>query len=128
MLDSFFYFLAQLEGEVGEQGPEAIQETAARSPSMMDFLLPIMMVLVVMMLFMRPRKGDQATRQNLADLKKHDRVVTAGGIIGTVMTIREESNQVTLRIDEASNAKMQILRSSIVKVLTEEKEGSKPSK
>ena len=54
------------------------------------------------------------------DLKKNDKVVTAGGILGTVVNHRSDAEYVTLRVDEASNSKMQILAKSIVRVVSDE--------
>ena len=51
------------------------------------------------------------------NLKKNDRIVSAGGILGTVVGVRGESDYVTIRIDENSNTKMQILKQSIIRVL-----------
>jgi preprotein translocase subunit YajC len=44
-------------------------------------------------------------------LSKSDRVQTIGGIIGTVVDIKDD--EVTLKIDESNNTKMKILRSAI---------------
>lgn len=115
------YLLAQLESDAGAAAKEVTEEAAQGRPGMMSLLVPMMLALLVMMLLMRPKKGDQQTKQQLAELKKNDRVVTAGGIIGTVLSIRDDTNYVTLRIDESSNAKMQIVKSSIIKVLGDEK-------
>ena len=40
----------------------------------------------------------------LAAIKKGDKVMTIGGIHGTVMEVR--GNQVTLKVDESSNTRM----------------------
>lgn len=129
MFYSFLFLIAQLETGSGAAG-EATKEAADAAPrSGLSFLIPMMLALLVMMLLMRPKKGDPAQTQRLAEMKKNDRVVTAGGIIGTVLSVREDNNYVTLRIDESSNAKMQIVKSSIVKVLGDEKaDQGKPSK
>ncbi len=124
MFYSWIFMLAQLESEsapaAGTVATEAASQTS--SPSMFSLLLPMMLALMVMMLLMRPKKGDQKQKALLTGLKKNDRVVTAGGIIGTVLSIRDDGNYVTLRIDESTNTKMQIVKSSIIKVLVDEKE------
>ncbi|MDG2013107.1 MAG: preprotein translocase subunit YajC [Pirellulaceae bacterium] len=126
MFNSLMMFLAQLEQDgTTAAASEAGQEAAAEASggSMFQLLLPMMAALLVIMLLMRPKKGDQQLKKQLADLKKNDRVVTAGGIIGTVSQIRDDANYVTVRIDESTNAKMQIVKTSIVKVLGDEKAG-----
>lgn len=124
MFYSFLFLLAQLEGAGGEAAKEAGKEAAAK-PSAFSLFLPLMLGLLIMMLLMRPRKGNQKLAEQLAELKKNDRIVTAGGIIGTVMSIRDDSNYVTLRIDESTNTKMQILKTSIIRVLGDDKEEAK---
>lgn len=93
----------------------------------MQFIFLMIAATVMMMLLMRPRKVDQDQAKRLAGLKKNDRIVTAGGIIGTVLSIRDDNNTVTLRIDEATNTKIQILKSAISKVLGDEKASSSDS-
>ena len=44
-------------------------------------------------------------------LTKNDRVQTIGGIIGTVVDIKED--EITLKIDESNNTKIKILRTAI---------------
>lgn len=129
MLYSFMFLIAQLENGSSSASEAANQTTEAAPKSGLSFLIPMMLALLVMMLLMRPKKGDPAQAKLLAEMKKNDRVVTAGGIIGTVTSIREDTNYVTIRIDESSNAKMQIVKSSIIKVLGDEKaEQAKPAK
>lgn len=127
MFYSFLMMLAQLEQDSGEVANQAASEAAgeASKPGMMSLLIPMMLALLVMMLLMRPKKGDQKQRERLGELKKNDRVVTSGGIIGTVLQIRDDANYVTIRIDESTNTKMQVVTSSIVKVLGDEKADEK---
>ena len=119
--------LAQLEQDAGDAAKQAANDAAdqAGKPGLTSLLIPMMLALLVMMLLMRPKKGDQQQKKRLADLKKNDRVVTAGGIIGTVMQIRDDANYITIKIDESTNVKMQVVKSSIVKVLGDEKEDEK---
>ena len=99
----------------------------AAQPSMFDSLLvflPAMMavMLVYFIMMSRPQKKNAKTSERLKNLKKNDRVVTAGGILGTVVNIRPDSEYTTIRIDDSSNAKMQVLTVSIIRVLSDETE------
>jgi preprotein translocase subunit YajC len=70
---------------------------------------------------MRPQQKETAkTKQKLANLKKNDRVVTAGGIIGTIVNTKADTEYMTIRIDETNNVKMQILKQSVVRVMTDD--------
>jgi preprotein translocase subunit YajC len=73
--------------------------------------LAMMFVLMYMLLFRGPRKKQQQHKQMIQSLAKNDKVQTIGGIIGTVVDIKE--NEITLKIDESNNTKIKILRSAI---------------
>lgn len=57
-----------------------------------------------------------------SSLKKNDRIVTIGGIHGTIVSAPQESNVVTIRIDEQSNTRIKVNRSAIMNVVSD-KEG-----
>ena len=85
----------------------------------MTLLVGIMLFFVVFMIMsQRGKKKEQRERQNLLDnLSKNDRVMTIGGILGTITTVRE--NEVVLKVDESSNTKVTFLKKSIQQVLQE---------
>jgi preprotein translocase subunit YajC len=94
--------------------------------SMIYFLPAMLAMMLVYLLVMKPPAKEGAKNSGtLPELKKNDRVVTAGGIVGTVVKLSSDSEYTTIRVDESSNAKMQVLTSSIVKVLTDDKEQGK---
>jgi preprotein translocase subunit YajC len=80
-------------------------------------LVPLILVVVVVWFVMlRPRtKERQRYEQMLSALKKNDRVQTIGGLIGTVVDIRD--NEVVLKVDEASNTKVHFNRTAIKEIL-----------
>ena len=92
-------------------------------PSMYSLLLPIVAIgFLFFFLIVRPEKKKQAAVATMqSDLKKNDRVVTAGGIFGVVVNVQQGSNEITIRVDENNNTRLRILRSSISRVLTDEK-------
>ena len=82
--------------------------------------IPLVIVgaLFYMMLW-RPEKQRRQAHQELVNaLKNNDRVVTAGGIYGTVVSAQQQSDHVTLRIDENTNTRIRVSRGSISRVLT----------
>lgn len=96
-------------------------------PGLMEALLgnPMSFMLLVMMLFflivVLPQQRQMKRQQKeLADalnaIKKNDRIVTTGGIHGTI--IQTDDATVTIRIDENSGARMTINREAIAKVVT----------
>jgi len=79
--------------------------------------------LVFYYLLIRPQRREQGRRQAmLAEIKKNDRVITAGGIYGVVTNVHREADEVTLKVDEATNAKLRVTLSSIARIL-----GGEPS-
>ena len=72
---------------------------------------------VVMWFFMiRPQRKQQKELQNFRDsLKKGDKVVTIGGIYGTVAEIKEDS--VLIEVD--SNVKIRVSKQALVKDFTD---------
>lgn len=81
-------------------------------------LLPIALLLVFMVFqgVMTSRREKKARAAMMSAMKKHDKVVTIGGIIGTVAEIND--NDIVLRVDENSNARMRFTKAAIQQVLT----------
>jgi preprotein translocase subunit YajC len=77
------------------------------------FMVPLFLIAIIFyFLLVRPQKRErQKQDQLLKALKKNDRVVTIGGIVGTIVNIEPESKVVTLKIDD--NTRMIFLRSAI---------------
>lgn len=74
-------------------------------------------------ILLRPQQKEQKKRQEfLNNLKKNARVVTAGGLIGTVVDISSDGRIVTLRIDDTTRVKF--LRSAIQGELDEKADSS----
>ena len=79
-----------------------------------DFTTTILMFAVIIAIFyfmiMRPQQKRQKERQKLLEsMKKGDKVVTAGGIHGTIVGIEDK----TLLLQIADNVKVKVERSSI---------------
>ena len=89
-----------------------------RSPWMQ--FLPFILIFVVMyfLLFRGPRKKQQQHKQMVQSLARNDRIQTIGGIIGTVVDIKD--NEITLKVDESNNTKIKILRSAVGKNMSKD--------
>ena len=69
-----------------------------------------MMFLIFYILVFRPQsKARKEHEQMVKNLKKHDEVVTTGGLFGVVLNVKPES--ITLRIDE--NVRVEVEPSAI---------------
>ena len=83
------------------------------------FLVPMLLVFgVFYLLLIRPQQKKQRQLQaTIADLKAGDKVVTTGGIIGTITAIRDTS----FLIRSADKSILEIARSAVAGVDSEEK-------
>ena len=96
---------------------------------------PLILIIGIMYFFMiRPQNKKQKELQKMLDaLQKGDKVITIGGIHGTVSSVKKDSNVVTVRVDE--NTKIEFNRSAIATVVsdkpvakTEDKKSGKKQK
>ncbi|WP_339063908.1 preprotein translocase subunit YajC [Tepidibacillus marianensis] len=85
--------------------------TTATQGSWVATILPFALMFVIFyFLLIRPQqKRTKQRNAMLSDLKKNDKVITIGGIHGTIMDITD--SQVTLRVNE--NTKITFDRSAI---------------
>jgi len=83
--------------------PEMIQMLASYGPI-------LLMVVVFYFLLYRPQKKEQQRRADmLSNLKKGDRVVTTGGMYGTITSL--DAKKVTLKV--AEKVEMDFLRTAV---------------
>ncbi len=86
------------------------------------FFLPLLIILVMfyLMVVMPQRRKQRKAQDVLGGLKENERVVTIGGIIGSIVSFSKDGKEVILRIDEKTNAKMRVLRTAISRPLKTE--------
>lgn len=79
--------------------------------------LPLVLIFVVFyFLLIRPQQQKQkALKATLSSIKRGDRVVTSGGILGVVQKTREGSNEIEVEI--APNVRVTVLREMISSVI-----------
>jgi preprotein translocase subunit YajC len=100
---SFSYFLAAQVG--GGSG--------------LALLAPVVLIFGVFyfLLILPQQRRQKKWQQMLSDLKTGDKVVTSGGLKGTIFSMKDDS--VTLRVPP-DNLKLEVSRGSIVSVSTQE--------
>lgn len=95
---------------------------APQQPGPMSLMFPALMLamLVFFLLSARSqRKREKKQREELhANLAKNNRVLTLGGIIGTIVSVKDD--EVVLKVDESTNTKMTIIKSAIQRVLNDD--------
>jgi preprotein translocase subunit YajC len=96
------------------------QPAPAKAPSPYYQLIFIGVIFLVMylILFREPRKKQKQLQQMVKSLKKNDKVRTIGGILGTVVDIKDD--EIILKVDESNNTKIRVVASAIGKNLTSE--------
>jgi preprotein translocase subunit YajC len=106
--------------------PAGGAEGAAGGPAaFMNFVPFIAIIGIFYFLIIRPQnKKQKETQKMLAALKKGDRVITVGGVHGTIQSIRESS--VILRVDDST--KIEFSRSAISSVSFQAREDEKEEK
>ncbi len=108
-----------------------LQETAAPAQAagggILGMLLPFaLMFAIFYFLLIRPQQKKQKDHQKMLDsLKENDIVATSSGIIGKIVTIKKDKDSVVLRVDEATNTKIEFQRHAIAGVVN--KPSDKPS-
>lgn len=113
----------QAPGGVGGPGPGGAQAPVGLLSSPLMLMLLLVMVFMIFTTWSSGRKEKKRAAEMLASLKRGDRVLTAGGLIGTVHEVREDS--IVLRVDDVSGAKAHFTRGSIQQVIRSAKSDSK---
>ncbi len=82
-------------------------------------LLPLIPIFVLYyFLFIRPQQAQEKKRRSqLEGLRKNDRVVTIGGVYGTVVSVDLESDRVMLRVDDDKGVKIAVTKASVARIL-----------
>ena len=109
-------FLAQATATAPAATP-AGAPGAQPTPAQSLFGSPLIFIVLifVMMYFIMIRPQSQRAKQQaklIASLKSGDKIVTTGGIIGVVVTVKDKT--VSLR---SSDAKMEVTKASVVEIL-----------
>lgn len=91
---------------------EEAKEAAPADGGMMSMLImfgpPLLLLFVMQMVFGRSDAKDKSRRNEMISaLRKNDPVVTIGGIMGTVVSVAEDKETVTIKVDDGTRLKMQ---------------------
>jgi preprotein translocase subunit YajC len=87
---------------------------AAQQGSPFGLFVPIaLMFVIVYFMMLRPQSQQRKQQAKLLEtLKSGDKIVTSSGIVGTVITVKD--NTVSLR---SADAKMEVTKASVVQIL-----------
>jgi preprotein translocase subunit YajC len=89
---------------------------AAPAGGSLPMLLPLLLIPVLYLVMIRPQQKKQKQWQEmLSGIKSGDRVTTAGGIRGIILSIKDDS--IILRV-APDNIKLEVAKSAIASVTT----------
>ncbi len=92
---------------------QAAPAAAPQQNPVMAFLPMILLVVVFYFILIRPQqKRAKEQKKMIGALKSGDEVVTAAGIVGTVITVKDKT--VTLR---SGDAKFEVTKSSVTEII-----------
>ena len=97
-----------------------MQQGQQQGGGAMGVLLPMLLIFAIMyFLIFRPQMKKQKQHQAMvASLKKGDKIVTAGGIHGTIEGVKEKEGVLIVKV--ADNVKIRLSRASVAKVVRDD--------
>ncbi|MDR1868714.1 MAG: preprotein translocase subunit YajC [Treponema sp.] len=101
-------------------GAQSGGEAATGPAGFLTSIIPFVLIIgIFYLLIIRPQnKKRKETEKMLSALKKGDKVITIGGIHGTVQSVRETT--VIIKVDDST--KIEFLRSAVSNIVTSSKE------
>lgn len=102
--------------------PPAADQGFGQLLGMAPFILIAVMFFVLV--WMPKSRDDKRRREQLAAIKKNDRVFTSSGIIGTIANISADGREVTLKVDD--NTKIRVFRRAIEGLYAESSNADSP--
>jgi len=97
--------------------PAYAQDAAGGTGAIVMQLMPLILIFgVFYFLLIRPQqKKMKEQREMLQKLKRNDKVITGGGIIGTIAKVRDDSDEIEVEI--AQGVRVTVLRGTISSVV-----------
>ena len=81
------------------------------------FLIALMGLFFLVVMLPAQRRQKREAAQMLANLKAGSKVIVGGGIVGTIVKIKDGEDEIVVKSEDA---KLRFLRSSIVRVLSDD--------
>lgn len=110
-----------VDGTTSSEGAADVESTEQPGFNMFSMMLIFgAVILFMMMLGGGSRKAKKKQAEMLTAMSKGDRVVSIGGIRGSVVEVRED--EVVVKVDENNNTRMKFSKEAIREVLTDKAE------
>jgi preprotein translocase subunit YajC len=98
--------------------PNTVSQRQGTPQTFSWWLFLPLLILMFFLFFRAPQKQKQQRKKLEQSLEKNDKVLTIGGIIGTIVDLKDD--EITLKVDESNNTKIKVRRSAIGKNLSKE--------
>jgi len=87
------------------------------------FMFPMLIICIFYLLVFRPQQKKMKEHQNMVNnLAKGDEVVTAGGLIGKVIKVKADSNEIEVEL--AKDIRVNVVQATIADVRSKSKPAS----
>ncbi len=104
--------------ENGQAAP-ADGETQTKSAFPPNIIIIFVMIAIMyLFIFRGPKKKQKQHAQMVESLQKNDKVQTIGGILGTIIDVKDD--EITLKVDESNNTKMKVTPGAISRKVSKE--------
>jgi len=94
---------------------------AQQSNPLMNFLPLIAIIAIMYFLLLRPQAKKQKEHRALLEaLEKGDKIISTGGLVGTIAGIKEKESTILVKI--AENVKVEMSRAAVAQVIKKKAE------
>ena len=107
---------APAAGTPGASAPGA--PNAAPGGSSFMIMMIVLLGAMILFSFVSSRREKKKRDQLLGNIKKHDKVLTIGGVVGTVVEVKDA--EIILKVDETSNTRITFTKSAISQVIPQD--------
>ncbi len=93
-----------------------LMQATGKQGNMMTLIVPFaLMFAILYLLIIRPQRRKQKHLQEMiTNVRKHDNVVTVGGVHGVVISVKEK--EIIVRVDDNKDVKLKIDKSAVTSV------------
>jgi preprotein translocase subunit YajC len=92
-------------------------KTGGQSPVSMLVMMGVIFAIIYFLMIMPQRKKQKETQNMLSNMKKSDKIVTIGGLLGTVGNVKDT----TVMVKIADNTVVEFRKSAIASIINEDK-------
>ena len=90
------------------------------------FAIILMIGVFYFVMYSSNSKSKQKRANLINNIKKNDKIMTIGGILGTVVSVKER--EIVVKVDESTNTKMTFLKDAVRQVVQDDTELSVENK